>query len=455
MAAERPSIQSVKNDIVIVSLPYIEGTKQTYLTSEVAATGTTLTVKDNADLANNDYLVLGQIGSEQTEIVKIGAAVTPGTSLTVSACVFPHPIGTKITLIRYNQVAIYGSTSASDTNPTIIGSVENLDVANGKNEIKASTTYAYYYARYYNSTTTTYSSYSDSVAATGLNSSTRGEIKKEFLSMFNETVDDLITDDWMNRTINRWQRELSKRRRYWSVLKYSVNINLIDDTHSYDLPTDMQDYSRDSIISVKVGGEPELIAIDQKVFTNLTYNFIGDLLSADVALIDVTITLVDSSDFSTSGTIQIQGDEIAYTGNTKTTGTLTGVTGITSTHTAGDEVWQTYSYGQPQNYLIDPQLRAIRLFPVVDSVYAGKNLTIEYWRKFVDLTDDADETLFTNPENCYYFLNWQLAIRRKLPGSEVLARKAEWQADLENLVANDPDYRQVRIEPNNLYNNPY
>jgi hypothetical protein len=333
----------------------------------------------------------------------------------------------------------------------LIGSAEGIDVANGKNEIKASSTYAYYYARFYNSQNNVYSLYSDSVAATGLNPSARGELKREFLSIYNETIDDLITDDWLNRAINRWQRDLSKRRRYWSFLKYTQTSNLVEDQQAYDLPTDIQDFSRDSIISVKVYNDSELTACDQKVFTSLTFDHVGSTLAANIALVDVTVTLSDSSDFSSSGSINVQGDSISYTSNTVSTGVLAGVTGISTTHTSGDEVWQTWTSGQPIRYMIDPYLQSIKLSPIPNSTYEDKNLYIEYWRKFPDLVDDSDETLFTSISNCYLYLNWQLAIRRRLPEQEILSRKGEWQADLEGIVANDPDYRDVVIGPQDMY----
>lgn len=454
MAAERPNIIQAKNDVVQITLPYTEGTIDTYSTAAISAGGTSLTVKDNAALANNDYLILGVLGDQQTEIVKIGAAVSAGTALTIGATTFSHPIGTKVTLVRYNQVALYGSSSASDAAPTAIGSAVTIDVKRGYNEIKASTTYNYYYARFYNSQTTTYSSYSDSTAATGLSAQSRGELKKEFISIYSERIDELISDDWLNRTINRWQRELQKRRKQWSVLRATSNTDTTQDKQGYTLPTDIQDKeSRDPIVSMKFYDKNILKPIDQDVFLRFTRDHIGTTLAADVAVIDVTISLTDASDFPSSGTIHIAGDSISYTG--KSSNTLTGVTGITDTHTSGDEVWQTYTAGQPQYYSIDNG--KYKLFPIPDSASAEKNVYLEYWKKFVDLSDDADETLFRFPENFYLYAHWQSAIRRRLPDDIQTSRKDTWQEDLENMVAEDPDFRDVAITPlgADYYNNPY
>ena len=458
--AERPNIQSVKNDIIDIAIPAIDDKEVTYLTDEVLASGVTLTIKSNAGFAQNVYAIFEDVGSRKSEIKRITAVVTAGTALTVAATTFSHGVGTKITLVRYDQVEIYGSSSASDAAPTLIGSAENINVAEGRNQIKAATTYTYYYARFKDSNAGTYSSYSDSVAATGLTAQARGEIKKEFLSIYNERVDDLITDEWLNRAINRWQRELSKRRKYWNVLRYPAITDLVRDTQGYALPTDIQDYSQDSVTSVKVANQPELTFVDDEIFTQLTYGHIGSELAADVAVIDTSITIDDSSDFasptgSETTTVHIQGDEITYGTNTKSTGVLSEVTGITATHTTDDEVWQTYTTGQPTKYTIDPQTGKIKLNPIPDSGWADKNLYITYWRKFVDLSDDADATLFPYPENCYLYMNWQVAIRRRLSEDVVLSRRAEWKSDLEDRVMEDPEAREIRIEPHNLYGRKY
>lgn len=454
MAAEKPSIRQVKNDVVEIALPYLEGALITYLTAEVAVSGTSLTLKDNFALAESDYLILENIGTEKAEIIRITAAVTYGTAITVSACTFSHGVGTKVTKIRYNQVAIYGSTTATDTSPTIIGSATGIDVKRGANQIKATTTYAYYYARYYNVASTTYSSYSDSVAASGLSHYARGEIKKEFLSIYGERIDDLVTDDWLNRAINRWQQMLQERRRNWSFLRSSTTATTVQDQQKYSLPTDIQNNdSADSIISMKYSNEGELDYIDQFTFLDVTADHIGTTLAADVALVDVTISLTNSKDFASSGTINIQGDAIAYTGNTKATNTLTGVTGITATHTSGDEVWQTYDYGTPTTYTIDNGY--FKLCWIPGSAQANKNIYIDYWARFIDLDDDSDLTACTRPGNCYKYLHWQMTVRRRLTDEVQLARQRIWEEDLEKMVSEDPDFRDVRISPTNYYSNPY
>jgi len=452
MALEKPSIKEVKSNVVRIAHPYLSGNKTTYLTAELDATGIAITVKDNTDFADDDYIILGEVGGQMTEIVKVNAAVTPGTAMTTTACVFDHPIGEKVTYIRYNQLQLYGSATTGDTSPSAIGSLVGIDVKSNYTEILVDTAdiESYYYVRYYNEDATEYSSYSESASAGGLSNQARGEIKNEFLSIYNEKIDDLITDDWLNRSINRWQRELSKRRNQWSVLRYTDIIETTQDTQAYSLPSDIQDENtEEAIVSVKYYNEPEIKYADEELFQKLTFDHIGSTLYTDIGLADITVVLDNTNDFADSGTIYVEGDEIAYTANTRSTNTLSGVTGITATHTADDEVWQVRNTGSPVRFTIDSDY--IKLYPMPGSVEADKNLYLEYWRKFTDLDDDQDETLFKYPENCYLYLNWQVAIRRKLSEDIIMARKAQWQIDLEQLVAEDPDFREIRIQPMNFY----
>lgn len=70
---------------------------------------------------------------------------------------------------------------------------------------------------------------------------------------------------------------------------------------------------------------------------------VGNRLTANAAVGDTTLTVNSSSALAASGTVEVDGDLIAYTGGGGGGTTLTGVTGITFAHTAGAAVnqWAT------------------------------------------------------------------------------------------------------------------
>ena len=68
----------------------IKNREKTYLTAAVAVAGTTLTVRavdagggTTTVWANNDYIILGEIGAKNAELLQVNGAVSDGTSITI------------------------------------------------------------------------------------------------------------------------------------------------------------------------------------------------------------------------------------------------------------------------------------------------------------------------------------------------------------------------------------
>ena len=166
----------------------IENQPTTILTASVAAAGTTLTVANNGGFANNDYLLLGKLGEEKTEIVKIGAAVSAGTSITIGACTFAHNEDTPVIKLDFNQVRFYyGSTNVSSSSAAL-AVAQALDPTDIFNYYEDSTnTTGYGFVRFYNSTTTGYSDYSDAIPYTGYTKKMLRMIRQKVRRLINET----------------------------------------------------------------------------------------------------------------------------------------------------------------------------------------------------------------------------------------------------------------------------
>lgn len=71
----------------------------------------------------------------------------------------------------------------------------------------------------------------------------------------------------------------------------------------------------------------------------------GSRLTVNITSSSITVSVTDATQFTASGTIEIEGDLIAYTGVTGND--LTGVTGINSSHNAGAAVHQLAALTQP------------------------------------------------------------------------------------------------------------
>ncbi|MCK5138413.1 MAG: hypothetical protein KAQ85_01095 [Thermodesulfovibrionia bacterium] len=95
------------------------GAKYSYLNSNYASGVTSVIVLNSDGFASDDYVLLGEWGSETSEIMKVTGvtAATHTISFAAETTKFSHPESTKITIIKYNQVKFYqtASTTFSDS----------------------------------------------------------------------------------------------------------------------------------------------------------------------------------------------------------------------------------------------------------------------------------------------------------------------------------------------------
>jgi len=199
--------------IVTAFNPDISALEITYLSLASQVAQTTLTVKNTENFALNDRVLIGQMGTENAEIVTVTQAPSPGQTLVVSPLVFGHSADEAIVRLQYDQVQFWRSITGVAGNYTLLTTV-TIDV----NHPQLITTYndttglgSYYYeVGYYNSVTTIASTLSDPVPGTGYARNTVGFLidellrevsdqnnlaidPTEILGWFNEVSDDILT----------------------------------------------------------------------------------------------------------------------------------------------------------------------------------------------------------------------------------------------------------------------
>jgi phage gp36-like protein len=121
-------------------------------------TNVTLTLANNDHFAQNEYIVIGEEGSEVAELCQINAAVSGATDVRVAALKFDHKAGTPVTKYRYNQRKFYGATSAigTYTELTTDGSPVTIQVDDpmgSRLEYTGIEGYLYFKSTYFNSQT--------------------------------------------------------------------------------------------------------------------------------------------------------------------------------------------------------------------------------------------------------------------------------------------------------------
>ncbi len=144
--------------------------ERTKLDADVSAgSDVALTLLNNDHFSQNDFIVIGQEGSEKAELQQINAAVVAGTAIQVATLLFAHKKGETITKYRYNQRKFYGATSETGTYTelTADGSPVTIQVDDPQGTIIEYTGiegYTYFKSTYYNSQDSTETATDDSEA---------------------------------------------------------------------------------------------------------------------------------------------------------------------------------------------------------------------------------------------------------------------------------------------------
>ena len=131
--------------------------ERTKLDADVSAgSDVAVTVQDNDHLVENDYVVIGSEGSEQTELVQINATVVAGQAIRVDVLKFAHKAGAQVTKYRYNKRKFYGSLTADGSFAELAsyGSPAIIQVDDPQGtllEYTGTEGYIYFRSTYYNS----------------------------------------------------------------------------------------------------------------------------------------------------------------------------------------------------------------------------------------------------------------------------------------------------------------
>lgn len=395
------NLKVANNNLIASNVSILEGGENTTLTADKAAGQTTLTVANIGSFAVGKYCLLGNFGEPTAEIVRIHASTPPasGVITLAAATVYDHYVDTPITMIEWNQIEFSRATTLGGSKSvlTTVGIMANHKWTN-YTDLTNSTGYAFY--RFKNSSTSAFSSYSTGVPYTGNPKNSMQQIVEDACSMASVDVNekfadekDLLTDinEAQNAVIENqnWVFEMIKDDTSIATTQNENRYALTALTYAIKFPGTFQ-----GILNVRFGSEPLLyVSPDEmddilKAAVTTTLNN-GGSVSAGAT----SVTLTDSSEFSSSGSITLGSNVgVAYTANDKTTGVLSGISAsaITSTVADGSSVWQGINPGKPTKYTIFNGYIVLNC-PVSATEY-GKKLKIKYLKQLTAFTDYASTT---------------------------------------------------------------
>lgn len=364
----------------------IKNTERTYLTASVAVGATTITIRavDTNAWADNDYFILGEIGSKNAEIMQVNGAVSDGTSLTIDnngsgGTRYVHSIDEPVYRIDYNRVEFSRATTEAGTKSVLTtAEIQPDDIYTRYSDVVNTTGFGF--VRFNNQTTAAFSSYSDGTPYTGYTAKSLGRMIRMVRRHLDEPDIRFITDDDIIEEINEKQRDVSHER-LWPFYENIFSTSRVAYQREYDIDDDVV---LGKVHTVVVESEP-LAKIDAHRYDNLhwdtattgesTHFHIWNnqirlyptpstaasttALNGALTATATSITVDSTSGFSPSGRIIIDSEVISYTNisSTQFRGCTRGMEESTATtHTDDTTVTERdiiYTAHREPNELVD------------------------------------------------------------------------------------------------------
>lgn len=423
----------------------------TFLTADTAAAVTTLTVKNITGLAINQILLIGDPGNEGSEIVKTHTATAPsGSTVTLNAAtVFPHSSSTPIYVLKFDQVEISNAPTVAGvktilTTASLVADSETTDY----NDVVS--TGGYYFARFKNSITAVFSSYSDAAPYSGYTRLSARYIIDSALGAINKTTSQVLSDEFAFTELNNFQTEVLREQKRWSFMEsFDANIGTTaTGTWRVAMPSDLDDqFANRSIYNFRIGRGVDLTWVDKEKWNDITFDVAHTTLAVNIIVGAATITLTSSADFPSGGVVQIGANQYIYTANNTGTGVLTLSVVSTTTNTAGQDVFFGLSIGEPiyftafNGYLYH--------YPAISSDFNGRSYLLDYYKSLTVIALDSDNIVVPDETAASYYLQWKF-LKKLNNGEETessLAARGLYVDRREKIKQKDTLGRSFRLKP--------
>ena len=397
--ALKPNLSLEQSRLRVRNSQVVVDQQRTFLTAAVTAGASTLTVENIDGFSIGEYLVIGRIGDESSEIVRIHTGTAPtGTTITLNAAIVrSHTIDTVVQRTPFNQAEFSRATASGGAKSVLATSDLDVDQEFTVYDDTANST-GFAYIRFKNSATSTYSDYSDEQAYAALAYNSVGKMIDDVFAHANETGQSFLKRTAVLGFIQRFYDKLEEAR---TRFKHEESSSDTTNTTTkggvvYALPTDMKYDDDRSIIAIHIAGEEPLEWLSQREYIDKIAGLGISTLNGAVSSGAVTIDLSDATHFPTSGTGYIDGDEFTWTG--KTGNQLTGVSGVLD-HDDGEIAVDGQTIDAPTHYSILNGILTIH--PGPDGDYDNRPLVIDYWTFLTRPDSENDLIPIRYLSSCY------------------------------------------------------
>ncbi len=439
------------------SFPEIQDDESTFLDAD-SAIGASSVSAASVNFSANDYVVIGQPGNERTEIAKVSSG--SATTLTFTgALTFAHNRGDVIRFIPYNQIAAEYSTDSGTNFSTITAVSIRADSTETYMQRTADLSTYVYRFRFFNSTTSLYSAYSDQASATGYGADTLWSVKERALAQLGEVRGQLITDQFLDDSVleGRRQADMNPATFRWSFReKFGVVLaQMLAGQWRIAAPTDLRDPNTyKNLLSIRIGDQNRPVGYQDRNRFNQNYlNVVHTTVASAYTSGGLSLVLTSTHDLGTTGTITVANEAvgdglitIAFSANNKTTNTLT-ITAASRNIAAGTDVWLRGIFGLPTYYTIDAGY--IYFDVPLATAYDGMDAKGDYYTIIPTMNSDSDT--FDEPfyDLYVYWLKWKI---KSLKANGKLDRDSDpdykdWISGLGTLVGQEVGGQRIQFIP--------
>ena len=214
----------------------LDNNTQTFISTDYDS-GITLYVENTSGMKEKDFIVLGKVGQEKSEIVQISSVYSSDRLILVAGAKFAHPANTNITTIDYDKIRVYRSATGLGGSYILLDIIDiQIDsLENSYQDWTAQVLFSYELA-YYNSYYDIESSLSAEIPYSGFPFYSVKKICDRALSLLGDKDENLTDRDELTDWINEWTQACQFAIQGSDSPYYvdSVIINSIGGT-SYDL----------------------------------------------------------------------------------------------------------------------------------------------------------------------------------------------------------------------------
>jgi len=429
-----PTIQISNAKIKIDNAVLQHEAVQTSFLSEQGVAGDAQIFLPNYDgFVDGQILLIGDIGDETAEIAIVNGSpsVDDGVPLT-SVLTLGHAQGVNVTVIDFNQIELSHATTATGSKTlltTTLGSGLVAVQPDTKNQIynESEFTSGYYFARYKNSGTGVFSSYTDPLVYSGWDANTVGFMIDAALADADEEISSKVTKqdcyNWLNKFLTLVQGKLKRWPEFYA---YNAIIGqTVRGENVIVVPTDAYDKNTNkSIIALRVGSGNNLDYLSPGEFQEKLNDVVKNQVRTQALAGDTTLEVDNSYDFADSGSVDIYISgvkyTITYTGVTRssTAGVLTGVpasgTGsITVTIPVDTYIWQGMTEGTPEWFTV--RNGNIEYWPT-SSTY-NENVYSDYSKVATAVDSDGDTIDSQRYDMAQAYLTWRIKMKARNNGT--------------------------------------